>query len=52
MPALLLRMKVGHSYTLAELQEIFNFVLNKIAKKKGPCRSTAHAAIYYFPEVF
>lgn len=52
MPELLLRMKVAHTYSLAELQEILNFVMNKLSKKQGPCIDSASAALYYFPEVF
>ena len=52
MPEILLRMKIGASYSLKELQDIFNVVMNKLAKKEGPCMSTASAALYYFPEVF
>lgn len=52
MPEVLLRMKVANSHSLVELQEIFNIVMNKLAKKEGPCISSASAAVYYFPEVF
>ena len=52
MPEVLLRMKVANSHSLVELQEIFNIVMNKLAKKEGPCKSSASAAMYYFPEVF
>lgn len=52
MPEILLRMKIANNHSLEELQDIFNFVMNKMASKKGPCISTAQAAQYYFPEVF
>jgi len=52
MPEILLRMKVAHSHSLSDLQEILNFVMNKLAKREGPCTSSAMAALYYFPEVF
>ena len=50
-PEILLRMKIAANHTLEELNDIFNQILNKVAKGNGP--STADvAAIYYFPEVF
>ena len=49
MPDLLLRMKVVSSHSLAEIQQIFNYVLNKVAKNGS---SPGLAALYYFPEVF
>ena len=52
MPELLLRMKVAHAHSLADLQDMLNFIMNKLAKKEGPCRSAGQAARYYFPEVF
>lgn len=52
MPEILLRMKIANNHSLEELQDIFNFIMNKMASKQGPCISTAHAALYYFPEVF
>ena len=52
MPEILLRMKIAHNHSLAELQEMFNFIMNKLARQEGPCSSTDTAALYYFPEVF
>jgi hypothetical protein len=36
MPELLNRMQIGSVLSLKEMQEIFNFVMNKIANKQGP----------------
>ena len=33
MPALLLRMKIVQTYSLEELRDIFDFVLNKVATR-------------------
>ena len=44
MPEVLLRMKVAHSHSLSDLQDMFNFIMNKLANKKGPCVSTSQAA--------
>jgi len=52
MPELLLRMKIAHSHSLAELQDIFNFIMQKLKQRDGPCVSASSAAIYYFPDVF
>ena len=52
MPELLLRMQVVNNHSLAEIQQIFNFILNKIARGSGPCLTPDAAALYYFPEVF
>lgn len=52
MPELLLRMKVAHGHSLAELQDIFNFIMNKMKRRDGPCISAGQAATLYFPEVF
>ena len=49
MPDILLRMKVVANHSLQEIQQIFNFVLNKVAKTGDPPGLTA---LYYFPEVF
>ena len=49
MPDLLLRMKVVASHSLQEIQQIFNFVLNKVAKTGD---DPGLLALYYFPEVF
>ena len=52
MPELLLRMKIVNEHSLAEIQQIFNYVLNKISRSDGPCGTPDAAALYYFPEVF
>ena len=36
MPELLMRMQIGAKYSLKEMQEIFNEIMNKIVKKDGP----------------
>lgn len=51
MPELLLRMKLGSQFSLQELKEIFNVVMNKIRKEQGPLDPGA-AALFHFPEVF
>lgn len=51
MPAVMLRMKIAETYTLEQLVEMFNFVLEKLQNKQGPAQPAA-AAMYYFPDVF
>ena len=51
MPDLLLRMKIAATYSLQELETIFNEILNKVVRGEGPIVSDA-AAYYHFPEVF
>ena len=51
MPALLYRMKICESYTLEELDGIFNYLRSKIQINDGPSQFQA-AAVYHFPEVF
>lgn len=36
MPELLVRLRIAHENTLEELQEVFDFVLNKVARVEGP----------------
>ena len=52
MPELLLRMHVVANHSIAEIQQMFNFILNKISRQSGPCLTADVAALYYFPEVF
>lgn len=53
MPELMLRMKIGSLYSLDQLKEIFNDILNKIANaKEGAPRLPDVAALYYYPDVF
>lgn len=51
MPELLLRWHLGEKYTLDEMKELFNSIMNKIAKKDGPLIPAA-AALYHYPEIF
>lgn len=52
MPEVLLRMKIANEHSLKDLQDIFNFVMNKLRRKDNPCISAASAAMFYFPDVF
>jgi hypothetical protein len=55
MPEILLRMRIGNMYTLTELNQIFNEVLNKVARCKENDSAPdvpELAALYHFPEVF
>ena len=53
MPELMLRMKVASMYTLDQLKDIFNDILNKIANAKpGDPRFPDVAALYYYPDIF
>jgi len=55
MPEILLRMRIGNMYSLAELNQIFNEVLNKVSRCKAndPTPDVPElAALYHFPEVF
>ena len=52
MPELLLRMKIVSEYSLKEIQEIFNYVLNKVHREKRDIMTSDVAALHYFPEVF
>ena len=53
MPEVMFRMKVASLYTLEQLKEIFNDLLNKIANaKQGEPRLPDVAALYYYPDVF
>ncbi|CDW79079.1 UNKNOWN [Stylonychia lemnae] len=51
MPELLNRMQIASVLSLKEMQEIFDVIMNKIARKQGPLQSGA-AAMYHFPEIF
>lgn len=51
MPELLLRWQLAERHSLDEFKEIFNSIMNKIARKDGPLLSHA-AAMYHYPEVF
>ena len=48
---ILTRMHLGEKYSLKELQDIFNSIMNKIYKKDGPLIPGA-AALFHFPEIF
>ena len=52
MPELLLRMKIGASYSLDELNKIFNSILNHVANPNNPFNMGSIAALAYFPHVF
>ena len=52
MPELLLRMKIVSDHSLKEIQEIFNYVLNKVHREKKDLMTADVAALHYFPEVF
>jgi hypothetical protein len=51
MPELLNRMQIASKYTLKELQDMFNYIMNKIKQDNGPTQPGA-AALFHFPEVF
>lgn len=51
MPELLLRMHIGEKYSLKEMQDMFNLLMNKINTKDGPLIPGA-AALFHLPEVF
>ena len=52
MPELLLRMKIVNDYSLTEIQQIFNYVLNKVYREKRYCTTPDVAALNLFPDVF
>jgi len=51
MPEILLRMKIGANHSLVELQDVFNAVMNSIAKRSGPLQPGT-AALVMYPEIF
>lgn len=51
MPEQLMRMKISSDYSLKQMQEIFNDIMNKIKFQGGPKVPHA-AALYYYPEIF
>ena len=53
MPEIMLRMKIGSLYSLDQLRDIFNDILNKCANA-GPGLPDLPdiAAYFYYPEVF
>jgi hypothetical protein len=53
MPEVMLRMKVASMYSLDQLKDIFNDILNKVSQaKEGDPRLPDVAAYYYYPEIF
>jgi len=44
MPEVLLRMNIAHNHSLEDLQDIFNFIMNKVSRKEGPCLTPGQAA--------
>lgn len=44
MPEILLRMNIAHNHSLEDLQDMFNFIMNKVSKKEGPCVTPGQAA--------
>ena len=51
MPEILLRMKIGATRSLKELQDAFNSIMNSIAKRSGPLQPGT-AALVMYPEIF
>ena len=52
MPEIVLRMKIANDNSLADLQDIFNTILNRVKQGKSPYQIPGANALYYFPEVF
>ena len=51
MPQLMLRMRLVHDNSLERLEDIYNSVLNRVARNEGPSQPAA-SALYHYPQFF